>query len=787
MTPIIGLLMQETSTKKFLRVCHVDPAGVDLIVIGDKRKLNFKVPLAEFQEKSEASEWVEHKPYTNEALNEDDGVAIATSPAGRAHGAATFGQFKDALSDVSRLLTEHGRAALYRELKEQHPKLTKKTFYKVVRRWLEGGMTPKCLDARWYGVKRTSVDRTDLDSIPFETAKRACQAKALAFTQTLAAPQRSGETRSRHRRDHLEGKQKRRARASTYQPSHYLVCRDTLRVFLQYFKRKAAGDTLQDLYDAMRAEVFATAHPIGLPEKWPLWAVPTFAQFKYYYRQLVSLKDAVSAKQSSKHYNGSVRSKLGQSSSPAYTAGAVGEIDATIWPINLVGEGPDAPLIGTPVVFRVRCRDTGQLMGISVSLESASWNSAALAIVNCIEDKTEFCRSLGIEHMPFPWDVRGLPARILADQGETYNHLVERFARFSGVAVDNLPGGRGDLKPGVESDWHVLQVRLSGKAPGAIVAEWAQTTNKQWQAQAQMTLKQFKRYLVLEELERMHEPRHNLKMPEAMMSGGERPASTAPHDLWRWCIRHGAGAVKMVDERELRLSVLPTERASVTEHGLTFRDLHFVCDPLALADEHARARRQGRRTVAVAYDPLLVDTVFLLEGDDDTAPTAYHPARLNTQTRRDQRAYMGKTWREVLVAMEAQKLADLEAEEKRQKAVDQVRAMKQSIRDESEAAVADARQSYPTSTSALINGKAAARLVEKNAVSPQQAISAPLQEPPAGPAAAVVSIAQVRARTETLPAAPPPASSSYSRRLERMRAAQAGNGAPSTDVGSPAA
>lgn len=411
-------------------------------------------------------------------------------------------RFGEAFANTERLLTSRGRAQVYKELKASDSTLSSSTFYKTLRRYFENGGLFFEITPEW---------RNPCSGINLE------EAKALHY-QTAAQSSRDQAARILNGGNNLKidpftkKNGEPRAKPAPIEPTLYRVDEPTIRVFHYFYEKHRAspGTSLKALYQQMRDEVFSLPQPTGTSILFPIWAIPSYDTFRGWYTKVVPFDKRRASKRGKRHYLLSERPRDGDGHSRANAAGVVGELDATIWPIDLVGEGPDAPLIGPPVVFRIRCKDTGQLLGIGTSLENASWEGAASAIANCVTDKQQFCAEHDLEIPSWLWNVRGLPTTIVADCGETYNNKPTRFMLETSTNIRNIQKGRGDYKPGVESDWHVLQTKLNGKAPGAIIKEYETASGKPWRSKAAMTLNQFYSVLIAAELRRMIEPK-NLK------------------------------------------------------------------------------------------------------------------------------------------------------------------------------------------------------------------------------------------------------------------------------------
>lgn len=684
-------------------------------------------------------------------LTHADTVVSPTAKAQK-HADKTFQRLEDGLSSIEKLLTERGRAEALASLQEFDPKLSKSFFYKHVRRFLVGGCTPMGLVAQW--ERRNLPDIANvLKEMDYKLAVKTVRAQcARLMSQNYVAPEIT---------DHTLKKKSPRIRRQCRRPTRFRVDLPAKRVFLHYFRKyfSTPGLTLRQAWQLMLDEVFSTEQPTGEMLQWADHLIPSFPQFESAFYTLTDFNERARARSGCRDFELNGRAKLGQQISAGFAAGLVGGIDATVWNVELVGEGDDAPLIGPPVVFRIRCKDTGMLLGLSVSLENASWLSAATAIANCLEDKPLYCLKHGIVISHQDWPARGLPSRFEADCGETHNRKPNAFIRRTGRGLRNLTSGRGDLKAGTESDFFVIQTGLNGKTPGAIIKEYCDKNHTQWIVKARMTVKQFTALLIIQELRRIREVRESRSLAAHAVEAGY---DTSALGMWNYSVRYDGGGLSQFPEREVQLSLLETGRASITESGLEFKGLLYKCDPLSLGRAFERARARNRTQVNVAFDQRLVDHIYIVIGDLES-PERYIECALNVVDRMDQRKYASRCFREVQQMMTRQK--DVNDEHTRvSKALDaDLSAQQNKIIAEGVRRVEASRREYPISNNALVQGRAAAREQEKFRHSPTLALVPALpapglpiesegsrDEPPAVPAGAHAS---------NTPAVPPTKSS----------------------------
>lgn len=569
--------------------------------------------------------------------------AVTLTAAEKARAAERFKKFAPILADPERpelrdaVLTTEGRVKAFNILKATtYVSLTRKIFMSTVRKWWSGGQTDDCLNDDYGKCGRIGVDIENLEDVPLADAKRHFVKKALEI-------ERSRRPTRKHLHDHTVSGMPRQRLAPTSPPG-VIVDRLVLRVFHEYYKwkRKERGRSVKDAYDRLCKEVLVDDNADGSKRPIAARAHPKYRVFEDWHYALVPYSERRKAKVGDKNYSKNEREETGNERSKARRVGVKASGDATIWNIAIVTRLHGRRIIGPPVVFRIRCKRSGMLLGIAVSLVSASWTVAAAAIANCLEDKVAFCAKYGITIKSEDWPVKGLPAEFEFDRGETDNGHPEPFAAKTGVRLRNLQGGRPDMKPGVESDFNTLQIRLNGKTPAASVKDWEHKQHAAWKLEAELDIHQFMKTLLLHELDRMKQRRANVVLPSKMVAMG---MTSSPLNFWRYSVLEESGGLSRWSLDEVQFLLMRRSRGTITEHGVDFKGCIYLNAQLKDDDAFAMPKRHGRKQVTIAYDERLVDKVFITHIRDVELPTPYE-CQLNDQLDH-QLDYFGRCFAEV--------------------------------------------------------------------------------------------------------------------------------------------
>lgn len=558
----------------------------------------------DLQQQIKAGDVLVHSPTFNQPSD-----ALTTNQS--RHAKEKYAKFLPILGfrERPKLLSQVGRASAYKELKKTYTTLTQKTFLKALREFWSGGETEDAFRTQWSNCGGKPIDVNQLDKEDLPAAKKHVVALAIAASKRVLEPLEVLPDCT------IDGRP--RQRNAPARPTAFRVDRKTLRVFKHYYdwKLKERKPSLAAARIKMLTEVFVMPAANGGKQRIPERALPELHVFQVWFYKLYDYETRRRSAVGDIEFNQNERPVTGDERSTAGAGGELGSGDATIWNAGIRSRLPGRHAIGCPVVFRIRCVRTGMLLGISISLEAASWNLAAAAIANCLEDKVAYCKRYGIDIAPEEWPIKGLPGELKFDRGETYNFKASAFERATDVAVTNLRGQAPDAKGGSESDFRTLQVQLTGLTPGHLTSTWAKAQNSEWKLKGDHDLDQFMQKLLRHELARMKKPRADMELPAQMVANG---GTTSPLDFWNYSIAHEGGGLSSFELDEVKLCLMSEGAAMQTEGGITFRGCVYLSDELHRLYPYSKARRLGRKDLRIKFDERLVDQIYVVAlGEDE--------------------------------------------------------------------------------------------------------------------------------------------------------------------------
>ena len=423
----------------------------------------------------------------------------------------------------------------------------------------------------------------------------------------------------------------------------FVITPDTIKVFntaLNRFYYNSSQKTLTLTYELMIKEYFSKNGSINDN-------IPTLKQFRYWFNKERNLKKEVSTRQSAKRYELQHRGLTGSATNEAYGPGAIFQIDATVGDVYLVSQYNRNWIIGRPVIYTVMDVFSRCVVGINVSLEGPSWIGASISLIHAASDKVSFCRNYGIEINSDEWNFCStLPEAIIADRGELEGQNIESLITAFGIKILNTASYRGDLKSIIERYFNTLNQHTKPFLPGAIKSQYRERGEQDYRLSATLDLNQFTKLIIKCVL--YHNNHHyltNYTRSEDMIQDG---IEVIPKLIWEWGIVNRTGLLRAVNEDLLKLNLLPTDKATVTMHGVKFKGMLYGSKNSLKERWFEKARNNGTWRVDICYDPRDMSYIYIKHNNGRNFDKCF---LLDHQAR-----YKGKSIDEITYLIEYEKI-----------------------------------------------------------------------------------------------------------------------------------
>ena len=555
-----------------------------------------------------------------------------------------------------RMLFPRERATLIAEASGRF-KLYRKTVYRYVRRWWQGGQTPNAVLGRYYRSGGPGKSRKPGDK---KRGRRSLIMKRLNITtggnmteEWLDIIKRGGDYYYKHRRI--------KSMTAAYKATLARLCN-------KGFKPPDKNGVREPILpDPVKGEIFS------------------FQQFKYHYLQHLNrdLEGALKARLGTRRFNLRYRGLKGNSTSQAPGPGALYQIDCTLADVYLVSRRNARHVLGRPVICVIIDVFSRMIVGLSVRFDSEGWLAIQLALENATADKVTFCEKYGFEITEDMWPVACLPDHITGDRGPMEGYNADNLAEGLNVHVSNTPPYRADWKGIIERLFRSMNIRVIHQLPGAVDPDF-ERGDEDYRLKATMDIHEFTQIIIAAVL--LHNTEHRMdwyEMDKDMIADDVEPY---PLHLYLWGIANKSGRLRGKDSETIRINLLPEGVASITEAGIKFKGLLYTCGLESSEGWRVRARYYGRERAKAAYDPRCTDVIYLRFGGGSPSVPCY----LDPKS-----PLVGCDWREVEEYYEQKKMVASLSLPRGLQAEAKFQATAQHLAEKSKKKTAKARSAFP--------------------------------------------------------------------------------------------
>lgn len=377
-----------------------------------------------------------------------------------------------------------------------------------------------------------------------------------------------------------------------------------------YLNRK--GISMKATYEKMLGDYYSTSEKDGDGREQmrllPADQIPSIYQFQYWYRKNRDEKTEAQKRGGDVKLELTGRAITGRSDYQLMGPGSKYQVDATVGDIYLVSQFDRRDIIGRPVMYFVMDSYSRMVTGMYIGLEGPSWAGAMMAIENAASDKVAYCASYGVTITEQEWPCRHIPTAILGDRGEMESRYANNLVQMLGIRIENAPPYRADLKGIIEQHFRTINTDAMPFLPGKVLPDMSERGGHDYRLDAKLDIRQFTEIIIRCVI--YYNNSHYMdyyEKNELMMQIG---VDAVPLELWNFGIRYCSGGLKSVSRDAVRMALMPTDYASVTERGIRFRGLFYSGDEVLKGLWFEKARAKGAYKVKVSYDPRDMGAIF---------------------------------------------------------------------------------------------------------------------------------------------------------------------------------
>ncbi len=381
--------------------------------------------------------------------------------------------------------------------------------------------------------------------------------------------------------------------------------------------RNAVDQTLRKLYclrDEKGRLLRGPEEEAILP---PHGQYPSESQVRYLLRKSLSPSEAVRLRINPHTHANDFASSTGTVHDDCKGPGDIYEIDATIVDLWLVSEADGTTIIGKATLYLVIDRATSLIVGFYLSLEPPKWEEAKQAVLSISGDWEALCKRLGVVYRASAFPAVGVyPNRWVGDRGEMLSFGSDILTAKLRQDITNLPARAARKKCIVEGGFHTSQLVLKDNADGYSFPRNAKKRQgKKYEKDACLTLTQLAKIYLELVIAHNLKPRTARSLKADEVFGMELPT---PASQWTKGVAQSMGALAQISYEYARRRTTPRGVATVTQHGIEFRDLRYSSVEAKQLDWFTKAKRLGQFPASVEYSPSLVNAIIVRHPEDET-------------------------------------------------------------------------------------------------------------------------------------------------------------------------
>ena len=341
--------------------------------------------------------------------------------------------------------------------------------------------------------------------------------------------------------------------------------------------------------------------------------IPSFFQFRRWYYTKWEPTESEKKRNGEKHYDLNHRELLNKTISYVFGPCDAVQIDATIADDYVVRQDKRSAIAGRPTVYFVVDVVGSMVAGLYVTLDPPSWHGALMALMNCFEDKVEFCKRYGINITPDQWPCKFIPNRIIADRGEVESKVADILVNELGITIDNTVPYRGDFKGIVEQHFHVTYAELPCDRPGHVNSDFGERGSHDYRLDALLDIYQYTAMVIIQTLfyNNSHWMSTFIRTPEMRLHN----IPSVPRDVWNHGLRYSTGVPRTLPVEKIRFAALPKQQATMDREGIHLNGLTYTCERAIKEHWFSNADITGTQKVTVSYNPTDAAFIYLaMEG-----------------------------------------------------------------------------------------------------------------------------------------------------------------------------
>ncbi|KAM3109121.1 Mu transposase C-terminal domain-containing protein [Phormidesmis sp. 146-33] len=325
-----------------------------------------------------------------------------------------------------------------------------------------------------------------------------------------------------------------------------------------------------------------------------------------------------------------------QSEQNLLSLGSSFRVDVDTISTRLVSSLDRCRILGYPTVYTVLDCSNKLVAGFSVCFGKPNFAGVILALQSAISNKMPFCQEFGIEITESEWPCYHIPdfISVSSDAAILSPSQMSYLSQTFGVGVFGVPPHRSPWRDVIERYFPIANTQV--KAAGILSPLHQEYNHSDSRLDAKLSFNEFRK-MVLRMVLYYNNQFHQTNLPVTHPIEGETTGES-PIEKWNWASRPVAQS-RITNGNSVELNLLPVAEAAITDQGVLFNGLVYICEPMTREQQIIAAKLERPRRVTIAYNPQKVDQIYLKLGDGERVVECHLASQSD--------AFQGLCWHEV--------------------------------------------------------------------------------------------------------------------------------------------
>lgn len=374
---------------------------------------------------------------------------------------------------------------------------------------------------------------------------------------------------------------------------------------------------LSEVYRLMKQEYYSeTIIENGKEKKisLPFYKIPTKQQFWYWCSNLKDIVEIIKRRKGAVEFDNNFKGITKDSRYDSFGPGYVAQADASSFKVEILNR-MNSKNVGKPTVYHIVDAFSTMIIGVSVTIGKPSWDGLALAILNIIEDKVEYCSRYGMSIDENEWPTGKFPRRIVVDRGAEFSgKLLNPVVENLGIIIQSSWARRPKNKGIVEQSFNITAIKQRTWLPGTSKHKFRKRGDKDPKDYAKLDILDATYAELCMAVWFNNRTVSDHPYAGALEKEGIIPT---PVNLYKWGLKRFGGGLIDYDQDFVKYHLMRKGTATVTERGIKMRDWYYDCDKAQTENWYTKARIGKSWPIDICYDNRNMDNIYFINEDND--------------------------------------------------------------------------------------------------------------------------------------------------------------------------